>query len=202
MRAAFAGCPRSTWRPTAAPRSRHHARRHLPRLRHPHRRPCSPASSSSAPRSWAPGSWAPRSLAGTSLVGSSLVGTSLVAAAPRSAVPRPESLRAPVGQTTRPTAAHGQAACVPHGRVRARRPWVARMSGRTHGTPGPARDPVQRIPWLCAIPAAYLVFLSLFRVPMSGIVGIARAIPAIPDMSVSRNSSNSELKYSGSYSCH
>ena len=47
----------------------------------------------------------------------------------------------------------------------------------------------------CAIPAANLLFTAanLFGGPMSGIAGIARAIPAIPHTSLSRNSSNSEL---------
>jgi hypothetical protein len=84
--------------------------------------------------------------------------------------------------------------------VRARRPSVARtiLGARTaRQDPGScAEDPAAM---LCAIPAAYLLFLSLFRVPMSGIVGIARAIPTIPSMSVSRNSRNSESHYSWSY---
>jgi len=99
---------------------------------------------------------------------------------------------------------------VPDGRVgqaavRARRPWTVDQAhvGRTHvwvhARHARTRDPVQRIPRLCAIPAAYLLFLLLFRVPMSGIAGIARAIPAIPSMSVSRNSRNSKTWNSWSY---
>ena len=89
--------------------------------------------------------------------------------------------------------------------VRARRPWTVDQAhvGRTHvwvhARHARTRDPVQRIPRLCAIPAAYLLFLLLFRVPMSGIAGIARAIPAIPSMSVSRNSRNSKTWNSWSY---
>ena len=45
-------------------------------------------------------------------------------------------------------------------------------------------DPEQRIPRLCAIPAAYLLFLLLFRVPMSGIAGKARGISAISQVSI------------------
>ena len=45
-------------------------------------------------------------------------------------------------------------------------------------------DPEQRIPRICAIPARYLLFLLLFRVPMSGIAGIARGISAISQVSI------------------
>jgi hypothetical protein len=166
VRAAFAGCPRSTCggrRRHRAPR--HHARRHLPRLRHPHRRPCSPAS---APRSWAPRSWAPRSLAGPSLVGSSLVGTSLVAAAPRSAVPRPESPRVNPGNR-RVWAGIMCAAwpCRP-GDHRSHACLGARTARQDPGSC--AEDPAAMS---CAIPAAFYYSCRYSESGMSGIAGIA-----------------------------
>ena len=157
---------------TGARARRYLARRHLARRRLALGRLArSPAPRSSAPRSSAPRS-SPRHLARWCLARRCLA---------------PSHPGRPSRQPPRMGRHH-----VCRMAVRARRPSVARtiLGARTaRQDPGScAEDPVAM---LCAIPAAYLLFLSLFRVPMSGIVGIARAIPAIPSMSVSRNSRNS-----------
>ena len=125
---------------------RHLARRRLARQRLARRR----LAHSPAPRSSAPRSSAPRS------------------AVPRSAVPRPESPRAPVGQITRPgnRGAWASSVCAawPCELVRARRPWVARMSGRTHGTPGPG------IP--CSLPRPKQGVACAPRQPVQQLAGV------------------------------
>ena len=198
----FAGCPRSTWRPTAAPRS--------------------PAPRSPAPYSSAPPSSAPV-LAGISLVGASLVGASLHVGASlarrhlahrllarrhlarrcltrwclgRQCLAPNHPGRPLVRQPGQATVAHGHA-CVCHLAVRARRPWAARMCGCTHGTPGPG------IP--CRGSREYVLFLLQFAISAA----ISSSGPRNSRNSSSyfsyfshvssRNSRNSEPHYSWSY---